>query len=172
MIVTAWALLLCACGAQPGDFPVPAQRPVSDGKDPGQLGHFLRMDDPMADEYIVKDVTNEKSPWRWTLAKPELKLRVPKTANLKFVMDFIVTGVTFKVTGPVVVTCYLNENRLGSMRCPAPGQYRFEKPVPPAWAPAGATVTVRPDVDKLWVAPDDGARLGFLLGAIGFPEEP
>jgi hypothetical protein len=172
LAIAALTLLLCAgCEHAAGYLPMPPQRAASEGRDPGELGNFIRMGDPFADEYIVRDVTSEKAPWRWTFARPELKLRVQDAANLRFVMEFTVPQVTFRDTGPITVACYVNDRLLGSMRCPRAGVYRFEKPVPEGWVKPGSEVVVRAEVDKRWVSKADGQELGFLLGAIGFPRE-
>jgi hypothetical protein len=162
-------ILLGACSTAPEYLPMPLQRAVSDGRDPGELGNFIRMGDAFADEYIVRDITSEKADWRWTFVRPELKLRVKDASNLRFVMEFTVPPVTFRDTGPIVVSCFVNERLLGTMRCPQAGPYRFEKPVPKGWVEPDSMVSVRAEVDKRWVSKDDGAQLSFLLGAIGFP---
>jgi len=112
--------------------------------------------------------TTEKTAWRWTFVRPELKLRVRDVSDLRFVMEFAVPAVTFRDTGPVVVSCFVNDRLLGSMSCPRAAQYRFEKPVPEGWVQAASDVTVRAEVDRRWVSKEDGAQLSFLLGAIGF----
>jgi hypothetical protein len=50
------------------------------------------------------------------------------------------------------------------------GQKRFEKPVPAAWLRTDADILVAAEIDKVWIAPADGARLGFILSRAGFIE--
>jgi hypothetical protein len=156
------------CGREAVPLPPPVQRPVSDGRDPGELGLFIRMGDPYADEYIVRDVTSEKTEWRWTFVRPELNLRVGDPAGLRFVMEFHIPPVTFRATGPLTVRCFVNRRPIGEMRCHKPGVYKFEKPVPEGWLQANSTVPVEAEVDRRFVSSDDGAELSFQLGAIGF----
>ena len=163
------ALLPALSGCrQPGGYPPPDQRPVSKGRDPGALGLFIRLGDPFAEEYIVRDVTSEKVEWRWTFVRPEFKFQVKDPAGLRFVMEFFVTGVTFRQTGPIVVTCYVNQKAIGTMPCPKPCKYRFEKPVPDGWIAPDSTVAVAAEADRRFTSPDDGAQLSFLVGAVGF----
>jgi hypothetical protein len=163
-------LLLAVACRNPGYLPVPPQRAASQGRDPGELWDFVRMDDRFADAHFVRDVSPGQSHLRWTFARPELKLRIQSASHRRFVMEFEVPEVTFHDTGPVVVSCFVNGRSLGSMRCPRAGPYRFERPVPEGWLQPG-DVTVRAEVDKHWVAKEDGAQLGLLLRAIGFSEQ-
>ena len=163
-------LALAACGRRPGEYPPPPQRPPSTGRDPGKLGNFIRMEEASSDEYIVRDISPERGRWRWALSRPELKFQPKQNRDLKLVVEFAIPDVTFRETGPVVVTCLVNGRELGSVRCPKPGQYRFEKQVPNAWISPGQLVSVGALVDKPFIAKEDGARLSFLLGAAGFPD--
>jgi len=126
------------------------------------------MGDPFAAEYIVRDVSPENSEWRWTFVRPELKLRAQRSRNLKFEMDFAVPAVTLRQTGPILVTCFIDGRSLGPMRVADPGRHRYQKNVPDGWVQVGVPVSVSAEVDKRFVAKDDGAQLSFLLGAIGF----
>jgi hypothetical protein len=169
-IVLLLAVAAAGCGREAGELPMPSQLNAGPGRDPGELGHFIRMGDPNADEYIVKDISPEHADWRWALVRPELKLRVKHTRNLKFTMEFVVPGATMKVTGPVTVTAFINGRTVGSLRCPAEGKYRLEKPVPAGWVEAEKDIVITAEVDKRWVSPDDGAQLSFLLGSVGFSQ--
>lgn len=164
------AALGAGCGRPAGPLPLPAQRHVSDGRDPGDLGIYIDMGDPFAAEYVVRDISPEKSNWRWAFVRPELKVRAPRTQRFRFAMEFAVPEVTFRVTGPVRVTCYLDGKSLGPMPVHEAGRHRYERPVPPGWVQPGATVSVTADVDKRYIAKDDGAQLSFLLSAAGFVE--
>ena len=151
-------------------MPLPEQRPVSEGRDPGDLGIFISMGDPYAPEYVVRDISPEKSNWRWAFVRPELKVRVPATPGFRFLMEFAVPEVTFRETGPIHVTCYLDGKSLGPLLVQEPGRHRYEKHVPAGLVQAGALVTVTADVDKRFIAKEDGAQLSFLLGGAGFIE--
>jgi hypothetical protein len=128
------------------------------------------MNDPFAAEYIVRDIALETGEWRWAFQHPELKLTPQAAKHQKFTMDFLIPAVTFEETGPVNVTCFLDGKPLGSMHIPAPGKYRYEKPVPEGWIQPGVPVSITAETDKQYIAKADGARLSFLLGAAGFTE--
>jgi hypothetical protein len=163
-------LALAGCGRDPGYVPLPAQRTPSGAPDPGVLGNSVKMDDAAASGYIVRDVSDELSPWRWTFVHPELKLVPDGAHNLKFWMEIAIPPVTFNVTGPVTLTCFLDGRPLGAMRCASAGRHRYERPVPEGWVQAGKAVKVTAEVDKRWVSKDDGAQLGFLLNAVGITQ--
>jgi hypothetical protein len=126
------------------------------------------MDDRLANEYVVRDITLERSPLRWALLHPELRFQVKETRNLKFAAEFVIPEVTFKVTGPVTVSCSLSGKPLGSIRCDHSGDYRFEKPVPEGWVKAGQPISVTFQAEPRWVSKEDGAQLSFLLRSAGF----
>jgi len=128
------------------------------------------MDEAAADEYIVRDISPERGRWRWAFSRPELKFQPKQSRNLKLLVEFAIPEVTFRETGPVVVTCLVNGRALGTVRCPKPGPYRFERAVPEGWVEPGQLVSVGALVDKPFIAKEDGARLSFLLFAAGFPD--
>jgi hypothetical protein len=158
---------LAGCGREAGWQPLPAQRAASGARDPGELSNSVRMDDATASEYIVKDITEDPSAWRWALVRPELKLIVKDARKLKLWMELAIPPVTFRVTGPVVVTAYVNGRSLGPMRFAEPGRHRYEKPVPDGWVQPDVPVIVAAEVDKRWISKDDGAQLSFLLNSVG-----
>jgi hypothetical protein len=129
------------------------------------------MADPYAQAYIVRDVASAPDRWRWTGAAPELRFWLTRTAGLNFVLDFYLAGRTFKETGPVTVACYIEGKLLGSVRADGPREFTFEKAVPAGWLTTERPVNVMLRPDKVWVAPDDGARLGILLVKAGFVAE-
>jgi len=128
------------------------------------------MDDPFADEHIVRDISTEQSRWRWAFAHPEVRLAVTSTRNLKFAMEFVVPEVTFRDTGPIEVSCSFNEKPLGSVTVARPDEYHFEKPVPEGWVKPNTAITVKAEASKRFIAKGDGAQLSFLLGSVGFTE--
>lgn len=128
------------------------------------------MDDPDIENYVIRDVSLgiEAGKWRWTYRRPELRFWLDSTVGQKLVVDFVVAQATLSQTGPVTVSFWVNDQLLGQQYCPKPGDYRFEKPVPASWLRTGAFTIVAAQADKLWVAPADGARLGFILVRAGF----
>jgi hypothetical protein len=95
---------------------------------------------------------------------------VTDNRNLKFSMDFAIPAVTFRVTGPVTVSCAVNGKNLASIRCDHAGDYRLEKPVPAGWVEPGKPIQVTFEAKPRWISPDDGAQLSFLLRSAGFTQ--
>jgi hypothetical protein len=156
------------CGWQPGVYAVPPQRSLDLGLDPGGLGPFIAMDDPIAPDYIVRDISDERGFRRWAFVHPELRFRVRQTGHLKFAAEFAIPEVTFKVTGPVTVSCAVNGRVLGSIRCPHAGDFRLEADVPAGVVEPNKEAHVTFEAHPRWISPDDGAQLSFFLRSAGF----
>ena len=163
-------LLLASCTRDPGWLPLPAQQSLGLGPDPGGVGPAVRMADPDANDYIVRDIGLMPGIWRWAFLHPELRFRVRHSEGLRFTAEINIPEVTFKVTGPVIVAYSVNGRRLAFVRCDHPGTYTIDQAVPPAWLAPGAYIHVTFDADRHWVSPDDGAQLSFLLLRAGFTE--
>jgi len=170
-VLRSVAVFLClglvACGRDPGAYAPPRQRTPSGGADPGELANFVRMNDATAEDYIVKDVSPEHSEWRWTFVRHELRLKVKDARKLQLQMELAIPPVTFRVTGPVAVTCYIDGKSLGPILYTEPGRHRYQKPVPEGWVQPDVPVTVAAEVDRRWVSKEDGAQLSFLLNSVG-----
>jgi hypothetical protein len=147
---------------------MPAQRAIDLGQDPGGLGAWVTMDDPSADEYIVRDISPGRDHHRWAFLHPELRFRLKEAGYSTFAAEFAVPQATFRTTGPVTVQVALDGTSLGSIRCDHAGDYRMEKSVPPGALPPGREVHVTFQATPRWVSPDDGAELSFYLRAAGF----
>jgi hypothetical protein len=147
---------------------MPAQHSLELGQDPGGLGPWIVMDDPAADDYIVRDVSPARDHHRWAFLHPELRFRVREAGYSKFAAEFAIPEATFKTTGPVTVQAAVNGTRLGSFRCDHAGDYRMEKPVPAGILTPGSEIHVTFDAAPRWVSPDDGAELSFYLRSAGF----
>ena len=161
---------LLGCGRQAGAFAPPQQRSLDLGPDPGTVGSFVAMDDPLADQYIVRDISSDRGYRRWAFLHPEMRFRVKDASHLNFAAEFALPEVTFKVTGPVTVSCAVNGRPLGSMRCDRAGDWRFEKPVPQGVVEAGKDIHVTFEASPRWISPDDGAELSFFLHSAGFTQ--
>jgi len=164
------ALLLASCGRQPGRYPVPEQRSLDLGVDPGGIAAFITMADPVADDYIVRDVSRERGVYRWAFVHPELRFRVQQAGSVRFTAELGVPEVTFKVTGPVRISYAMDGKPLGSLYCDHPGKYEVAKPVPDGWVQPNQYIHVTFETDRKWVSPDDGAQLTFLLFNAGFTQ--
>jgi hypothetical protein len=134
------------------------------------VGSFVAMSDADADAHIIRDVSpgSDGSPWRWTFQRPELRFWVETATRQKLVADFVIAAATFRETGPVTISFFVNGRLLARQHCPKPGKYHLEKEVPAAWLRTDTFTIVAAEADKLWVSPADGARLGFILSRIGF----
>ena len=157
-----------ACGRGPGSFPLPRQQSVDLGPDPGGSRALVRMDDPDVDAFLVRDISSERGQMRWAFLHPELRLTLAESRHLKFAAEFAIPEVTFKVTGPVTVSCAVNGKTLGSMRCDHAGDYRLERPVPDGLVEAGRATHVTFEANPRWISPEDGAQLSFLLRSVAF----
>ena len=91
--------------------------------------------------------------------------------RVRYVIDFALPEVTFKDTGPVTLSFYVNDHLLDSVHYTHSGDEHFEKPVPPEWIPLSQESTVAAAIDKVWVAPSDGNKLGFVLVRMGLTQQ-
>ncbi len=128
------------------------------------------MDDPDADAFLVRDISPEHGPTRWAFLHPELRFRLKDARHLKFAAEFAIPEVTFRVTGPVTVSCAVNGKTLVIIRCDHAGDYRVEHAVPNGLVEPGQVIRVTFEANPRWVSPDDGAQLSFLLRASGFTQ--
>ncbi len=135
------------------------------------MSRIVDMADQDSPPHIVGDISpGQPAQWRWTFQKPTVEV-VPRTnQGLRYTIDFSLPEVTFKVTGPVTLTFLVNDHALGSVRYTASGEYHYEKPVPPEWVEPLKDTMLAASIDKVWVAPTDGAKLGFILTRIGLTQ--
>jgi len=165
-------LLLGACDRPPEVYAPPEQRHPVEGYNPGPDAMMVEMSDPDASLRIVKDIYGPSDPsWRWTSQNPTVQLLVLSTENLKFDADFALWDDGFKVTGPVEIAYLVNGKQLDKIRYTTPGVKHFEKPVPPDWLAVDGDTTIGMSVDKLYVAPKDGAKFGVILVRMGFKQQ-
>ena len=129
---------------------------------------MVDMGDPDCALHIVKDIFDFKTTWRWTGKQPTVKVLVYATDHVKLSTDFAIWDEGFKQTGPIELSFLVNGHLLEKAKYTAPGQKHFEKPVPAEWLSTETESTISVDVDKLYVAPADGAKFGFILTRIGF----
>ena len=132
---------------------------------------MISMDSPDASEHVVKDVVdNPGGQWRWTGQEPTLKILVFATEKIKLVADFTIWDQAFQQTGPLDLQFFVNGHLLDDSRYPSPGPKHLEKPVPSDWLTTDVESTIAIKVDKLYVAPLDGAKFGIILSQIGFEQ--
>jgi hypothetical protein len=169
-LTAACIVVLAGCSRQPDSYAPPEQRRPLPVSQPSFIGPFIDMVNAHADAYIVRDVSpaTEGGSWRWTHARPELQFYVTGVENVKYAMDFAIAEATFKETGPVTLSVFVNGTPLHKQKYDKPGQYKMEIPVPPSMLKASALNRVAIEPDKVWVSKADGAKLGFILSAAGF----
>jgi len=163
---------MAGCVSIPDTYAPPMDRRPVTGYGANSFGGVVGMSDPSALAHIVKDVspTLESGAWRWTLQRPELRFAVTETKDVKFVMDFAVAKTTFDSTGPVTISFFVNDKLLDTVRYVEPGNKHYEKPVPPGWLATDRMNTMAAEIDKLYVSPLDGGKLGFILSRAGFTQ--
>ena len=130
---------------------------------------MVAMSDPDASLHIVKDIEAGASgdPWRWTHQDPTVRILAATTQNLKLSADFALWDGAFKQTGPVELSFFVNDHLLDKVSYAAPGSKHFEKAVPPAWLRVDQESMLSVHIDKLYTAPQDGKKFGFILTRIG-----
>ncbi|MBZ5605328.1 MAG: hypothetical protein LAO79_23765 [Acidobacteriia bacterium] len=162
--------LLCACDHAP-EYRVPEQRPAFEEM-PLPGARVVNMDEPGVTLRFVRDISPDlSSNWRWGFQRPAVRIRVRNPEGLKYVIDFSLPEITFKDTGPVTIAFTVNDHVLDRVRYESAGERHFEKAVPPSWTRAGEDAIVGAEIDKMWVAPEDGARFGFIITRIGLAKE-
>jgi hypothetical protein len=155
----------------PEPYAPPVQRqPFEEGR-PHRISRIVNMSDGDWVAHVVQDIPpGEPGPWKWTGQKPTIKVVTRTNQGLRYTIDFVLPEATFKETGPVTMTFLVNDHVLESVRYKASGEEHFEKAVPPAWIEPGKDTLLAASIDKVWVAPADGAKLGFILTRIGLTQ--
>lgn len=164
--------LLAMGGCRQTDYHAPpVQRHAMAGPDYTKLKHFIAMSDPVAMNHVLGGVRPEPQGgggWRWTLDRPRFKFVLPTTKALTFTAEFTLPEVTFKETGPITVTYWINEHQLDRIRYDSAGPRKFEKAVPPEWLRTDQDTVVGMDLDKLFTSAGDGEKFGLALTRLGF----
>jgi len=138
------------------------------GIGPGPDAMMVAMDNSDADRLIVKDIYGGTGvSWRWTKQEPTVRVPVLSAENIKFSADFALWDDAFKITGPVEISFLVNGKLLDKVRYITSGDKHFEKLVPADWLAGNAEATVAMSVDKLYIAPRDGAKFGVILARLG-----
>jgi hypothetical protein len=165
-------LTLSGCVNIPDSYAPPIQRKPLTAPQPGGLSHIINMNDPNVLAHIVRDISPnlEGGVFRWAYRRPEMRFALTSTTHLKFVMDFALPAANFEQTGPVTISFYVNDHLLDRVRYDTPGRKTFEKEVPAEWLRTDALTLVATEIDKMYVSPQDGTKLGFPIIRVGFIE--
>jgi hypothetical protein len=170
-VLLASVVFLSGCDRLPETYPPPEQRHPVEAYSPGPEAMMVEMSDPDANLHIAKDIYNPGgSPWRWSDQNPTVKTLAISTENIKFRADFAIWADSFKITGPVEITFFVNGRPLDKIRYTSPGEKHFEEPVPADWIGADAETTLALYIDKLYVAPTDGKKFGVILVRMGLTQ--
>jgi hypothetical protein len=165
------ALMLAACMNTPDVYAPPIQRQPMAGEMKAPIGRFVNVNDPKAERYFVRDVrVLEADSYRWTGKNPTFRFILESAKNLKFLMEFSISGETMKVTGPLTMTVTVNGRLLDRVTYGEPGPKVFEKPVEESWLSEVGENIVSVEFDKVYIAEADGVQLGVTLSRAGFVE--
>ena len=155
----------------PEPYAPPVQRQPFEDVRPHRMSRIVAMADGDAASHFVKDFPpGMPAAWRWTNQNPTVKVVPRSNQGLRYIIDFSIPEVTFKVTGPVTLSFQVNNHVLDTIRYTASGEYHYEKPVPPDWIEPMKETLLGASIDKVWVSPNDGVRLGFILTRIGLTQ--
>lgn len=169
IVPLAHLILLTGCISQPQIYAPPIQRePMLDGQAPKPPKDMLKMSDRETDAFIVQDIPKGgNDAWRWTGKRPTVRLFIAETAGRKLVVDYSIAEATLKDTGPIKLTFFVNDKPLETVAEVKHGVKHFEKLIPPEMLKVGVDNIFAIEVDKVWIAKEDGAQLGFILAAVG-----
>jgi hypothetical protein len=160
------SIALAGCSRLPETYAPPVQSAPPPAPDTSAM--MLEMDQPDLDLHIVKDVhPRYDTPWRWTDSEAILNVLAVVIDHLKLSIDFTIYEPGFVQTGPLTLEFLVNGNPLDKVRYDTPGFKHFEKAVPPEWLSAVVESAISIKVDKLYVAPQDGAKFGVIVSRAG-----
>jgi len=169
--LTALAFLtLIACQNIPQAVAPPEQRQPMASTRPYRISHVLDLADGDTSR-VVSDILGPAGGFSWTAKRPTIKIRLRGLPHVRYTIDFGIIDATFKDTGPVSITFLVNEHALETVRYTQTGSQHFEKDVPLEWIRRDEDTLISAEIDKVWIAPDDGAKLGFILSRMGLTEE-
>ena len=163
-------LLLSSCTPVPQWYSIPTQRTGRPETEPVGVGSFMTFGDRQASEHVVADVLagSGTEVWRWTNQKPTLKFVVLEAGRWSFQAAFALPEATWKQTGPVTLRVFVNDQLIATAANLPAGRHELRWPVPAGLLKANVETIVRLEVDKVFVAEADKARLGMILENAGF----
>ena len=173
MLLVSLLMSLCACHRLPETYSPPEQRQSVAGEEMVRASMMVNMNDPDAKSHFVKDISPalEGATWRWTAKRPTCKVLLVKTGGLKYLVDFTLWEGNMKQTGPVTVAFFIGDRLLDKVRYEHPGYQHYEIAVNPDWVQTADETIIAAEIDKLYVSPEDGVTLGFILSKMGFERQ-
>lgn len=159
------SLLLAGCARREEArlVPLPEQRVLENAPDLPFEPAFVRMSEARSAAMIVREIVGEGHE-RWTGPNPAMRFKIPAPGEWRAEVRFRAAETTLKSTGPVTLAFAVNGRPIGSVRVGDPAVRTFSAIVLLDRPEAEFSFTV----DKPWVSPEDGAKLGVLLQAMGF----
>lgn len=132
------------------------------------MGAEVSMDSAELDAYILSGVSTvgPKTPMRWTAEKVEFRFQLDSLSQNRFFAEFQLPPETFRE--PVTLTLFVSGKQAGSARFQTPGDQRWELAVARELLEVGKPLLVTLVIDKPYVSPKDGVKLGLLLKRAGF----
>ncbi len=128
------------------------------------------MSDPDAAAYLVKGFRQKNDgAWRWALERPVMRFYLPALTQAKFTMAFVLPEQTFRLTGPVTLTCSINGHVLDRAHYKTAGEQQYTHEVPMEFLKLKAINIVAVEPDRV-AALNPGEKLSFLLIRAGFTE--
>ena len=155
----------------PEPYAPPVQRQPFEDYRPYRVARIVQMSDGDATVHFVRDISDKlEGSWRWTQQRPAVRVRVRTNEHVKYTIDFTLPEVTFRDTGPVTLSFFVNDHLLDRVPYQSSGPLHFEKPVPAEWVAPDQDAILAAEIDKMWVSKEDGTRLGFILTRIGLTQ--
>lgn len=167
-LLMAAPLILASCDNLPPPMALPEQRlPLENFRSyrARQIVDFSEGDTSR----VVSGILRPTGGWSWTRKRAAVKIALRGGRAVRYEIDFAVADETFKTTGPVSVTFFVNDHVLEVVRYAAPGPQHFEETIPAEWLQTENIVGA--EVDRVWTSSDDGAQLGLILNRLGLVEE-
>jgi hypothetical protein len=161
--LSALTALLAGCAQAPDSYPVPEQRLPFRANNT----EFIGAGDPFAQRFLVRDIVpSDGGLWRWTAAEPELRFFLESNQDRKLLFEFVINERTFRDTGPVTISFFVNKRLIGRETYDSPGDKSFERPVPAKWIHPKKETRVMARIENPWQTPE--GSLGVLLKRVGF----
>jgi len=158
-------LLLAACAGreEPRLVPLPPQRSLVAAPGLPHEPSFVEMAEGRSDRSVIRGIFGEGAE-RWTDPNPAMRFELPSPGAWTAAVRFRAAETTLKDTGPITLHFFVNGRATGQMRVATADVRTFSAPVMLDGTDAELSFTV----DKPWVSPQDGVKLGVVLQAMGF----
>jgi len=129
----------------------------------GKFDH-IENSDPVYERAMLRDfMPASPGQWRWTFEHPALLMSAPKKPGTAFTMDFVIHAATFKETGPIRLTVFINGQKIGDKLYTTPEGQSFTAAIPESAFRADGIALVETTQDKYYKAPDDAQKMGYLF---------